>query len=329
MTHHDNPQGTTPTDRPSWPCPVTPFLAAASIWLAAIYIVSRVDAMEIGLVGTTMLLVGAPISLAAICISSLRRQYWLSLFHKQGLLYYLLSRQVLKSLFWTTWALSMSFLLVLRFHVYSPLEWTVLAATIPTQTARILERIDDDYYEPGTLEKLARARAEVIARVSVAADRFRIEVNAAFDRLEDEAVNEYLDWYYSLPAEYGRIGMMLQGRLEQYLAEKVRETFQHSAWYHDVEAAFDAVLIEQENARAAYERAVGEILDENLVTPDQAAFDVALTASLNDIVQPAFHHDTIPVARRLATAGPGRPSRGASRSSSSRRSPPRSSGNKS
>ena len=448
--------------------------------------------MEIGLVGTTMLLVGAPISLAAICISSLRRQYWLSLFHKQGLLYYLLSRQVLKSLFWTTWALSMSFLLVLRFHVYSPLEWTVLAATIPifaivfatlrrvlakelrtdtavtealvwsrricpaivvllylgvlaywggvprhasleaavdahraaadawsgsalvrealqwnawmdgiqeytlsrvgavdsswtllattagtaaanlgifynvclalscfripragfvrarlvprsfervfvtaavatflvgfiyfpllarldeymatspdparvrTQTARILERIDDDYYEPGTLEKLARARAEVIARVSVAADRFRIEVNAAFDRLEDEAVNEYLDWYYSLPAEYGRIGMMLQGRLEQYLAEKVRETFQHSAWYHDVEAAFDAVLIEQENARAAYERAVGEILDENLVTPDQAAFDIALTASLNDIVQPAFHHDTIPVARRLATAG--------------------------
>ncbi len=139
----------------------------------------------------------------------------------------------------------------------------------------------------------------------VAADRFRIEVNAAFDRLEDEAVNEYLDWYYSLPAEYGRIGMMLQGRLEQYLAEKVRETFQQSAWYHDVEAAFDAVLIEQENARAAYERAVGEIIDENLVTPDQAAFDVALTASLNDIVQPAFHHDTIPVARRLATAGAG------------------------
>ena len=496
MTDHDNPQGTTPgttpAEPPAWPCPHSPFLAIASVWLGAIYSLSRVQAMEIGLVGATMLLIGAPISLAAICISSLRRQYWLGLFRRQGLLYYLLSRRVLRSLFWTAWALSMSFFLLLRFHVYNSLEWAVLATTIPifaivfaalrrvlskelrtdaaitealvwsrricpailvmlylgvltywgemprhasleeavgahqataeawtgsalvrealqwnaqidgiqeytlsriravesswmllattaataavnlgifynvclalscfripragfaharltphsfdrvfvtaavatflvgfiyfpllarldeymatspdparirTNTVRILERIDNDYYQPGTFEKLARARAEAIARASVAADRFRIEVNAAFDRLEDEGVNEYLDWYYSLPAEYGRIGMMLQGRLEQYLTEKVHETFQQSTWYHDVEAAFDAMLAAQENVRAIYDQTVSEILDENVVTGDQAAFEVALTGSLKDIVQPPFHHDTIPMAHRLATAG--------------------------
>ena len=43
-----------------------------------------------------------------------------------------MSRRLLVTLFWTGWALATSFLLLLlRFHVYGWVEWTVLAATIP------------------------------------------------------------------------------------------------------------------------------------------------------------------------------------------------------
>ena len=74
----------------------------------------------------------APIGLAGIYTSTLRRQYRLVLFRKQGWLYPLLSRRLLVTLFWTGWALATSFLLLLlRFHVYGWVEWTVLAATIP------------------------------------------------------------------------------------------------------------------------------------------------------------------------------------------------------
>ena len=125
------PAPDSPADAPAWPCPLLPFLAAASVWLAAVHVVSRAQAMEIVLVGASMLLVGAPIGLAGVYTSTLRRQFRLLLFQSRGWLYGLLSRRLLVSLFWTVWALAISFVLLLRFHVYGGVEWAVLAATIP------------------------------------------------------------------------------------------------------------------------------------------------------------------------------------------------------
>ncbi len=490
------PAPDSPADASAWPCPALPFLASASAWLAAVYAVSSAQVMEIVLVGASLLLVGAPICLAGVYASTLRKQFKLLLFRRRGWLYGLLSRRLLRTLFWTGWALAMSFVLLLRFHVYGGVEWAVLAATIPmfalvfagllrvfatelradaavtealvwsrracpalmlllyvgalaqwgdvprhvsldeaieahrgsaaawtgsalvrealhwgayfdgleayalgrlgnvdspwpllatgagnlaifynvclalscfripragfaqarlaprsfenvfavaavatflvgfvyfpllarldeyvarspnpasfrarveqetTEVARhVFERIDDGYYQPGTLAELASARAAALGVVGAAAEGFRREVDAAFERLEDEAVAEYLDWYYSLPAEYGRIGMMLQGRLEDYLTEKARQTFGQDKWYGSLEAVFETMLSVEEQARAAYELTVRDILDRNRVHPEHAAFDVTLTASLEDIVQPSLHQDVIPAAHRLAASG--------------------------
>ena len=492
MPPHDRPDFKPFADAPAWPRTVLPFLAAASVWLAAVHAVARVQDLDIWLVGASMLLLGAPIGVAAICIGTLRQQYWLELFQREGLLYALLSRRLLRTLFWSGWALATSFVLLLRFHVYGRVEWAVLAATIPMfalvfaalhrvfvkelragvavtealvwsrracpvlmlllyvgalaywgdvprhasldqaieahrgsaaawsgsalvrealhwgayfggleayalgrlgsvdslwpllamgagnlaifynvclalscfripragfvqarlaprssgnvyaaaavaallvgfvyfpllarldgyvarspdpaqvrtrveqETLQVFERIDDGHYRPGTLAQLASARAAALGVVGAAAERFRHEVDVAFERLEDEAVTEYLDWYYSLPAEYGRIGMMLQGRLEDYLTEKAHQTFEQDKWYRSVEAVFETMLSVEEQARAAYELTVRDILDRNRVHPQRAAFDVTLTASLTDIIQPSLHRDVIPATHRLAAAG--------------------------
>ena len=170
-------------------------------------------------------------------------------------------------------------------------------------TIAVAERIDDDHYRPGTLAQIASARAVALAPVSAAAERFRREVDTAFERLEDEAVEEYLDWYYSLLAEYGRVSMMLQGRLEDYLTEQARQTFEQEKWYRSAEAVFETMLSVEEQARAEYERTVHDILDRNRMRPEPTAFDVTLTASLEDIVQPSLHQDVIPAVHRLGAAG--------------------------
>ena len=496
MSQHGTPDRTpapdSPADAPAWPCPLLLFLVAASVWLAAVYAVSRSQTMEVVSVGTSMLLVGAPIWLAGVYTSTLRRQFRLVLFQSKGWLYALLSRGLLALLFWTVWALVLSFVLLLRFHVYGWVEWGVLVATIPmfvlvfaafhrvfakelrpdvavtealvwsrwacsalmlllyvgalaywgdeprhasldqafeahrsnatawsgsalvrevlhwfayfdgleayalgrlgsvdslwpllamsvgnfaifynvclalscfripragfvqarlaprsfenvfaaaavatflyfpllahldgyvarsSDPARVrtrveqetiavvrqvVERIDDGHYRPGTLEQVASARAAALGAVGAAAEPFRREVDAVFERLEDEAVGEYLDWYYSLLAEYSRVVMMLQGRLEDYLTEHARQTFEQEKWYRSVEAAFEAMLSVEEHVRAEYERTVRDILDRNRVRPERAAFDVTLTASLEDIVQPSLHQDVIPAAYRLGAAG--------------------------
>ena len=175
----------------------------------------------------------------------------------------------------------------------------------------VVEQIDGVHYQEGTLEQIARARSEAAVPVGAAAEKLRREVDAAFDRLETEAVDEYLDWYYSLPAEWGRLLKLLTGgveRLEHHLSEKVRETFEQEQWYTGINTAFERLMVADEAARKAYEQAVRAILERNRVGSQRlrgAEIDVASIASLDDILAPSFHQDFVPAAHRFLGASGG------------------------
>ena len=175
----------------------------------------------------------------------------------------------------------------------------------------VVEQIDGVHYQEGTLEQIARARSEAALPVGAAAEHLRREVDAAFDRLETEAVDEYLDWYYSLPAEWGRLLKLLAGgaeRLEAHLTEKVRETFEQEKWYAGINSAFERLMAADEEARKAYEQTVRAILERNRVGSQQlqgAEIDVASIASLDDILTPSFHQDFVPAAHRFLGASGG------------------------
>ena len=184
-------------------------------------------------------------------------------------------------------------------------------ATITPVIRLVVEQFDSDYYRQGTREQIARARSAAALPVGVAAEQLRRDVDATFERLESEAVEEYLDWYYSLTAEWGRLVSLLAGgmeNLEGHLAEKVRETFEQEKWYAGMNTAFERLMSADEEARIAYEKTVGDILDRNRVDSHRlqhAAVDVALIASLEDILQPSFHQDFVPAAHRFLGVGGG------------------------
>jgi len=184
-------------------------------------------------------------------------------------------------------------------------------ATIAPVTRLVVEQIDDDYYLEGTGELIVRARSEVASPVGAAAERLRREVDATFDRLESEGVDEYLDWYYSLTAEWGRFYELIIGgveHLESHLAEKVRETFEQEKWYAGINVALEGLTAADEAARKAYEQKVRDILKRNRVSPQRlqgAEVDVASVTSLEDIFQSSFHRDFIPSAHRFLNAGSG------------------------
>ena len=175
----------------------------------------------------------------------------------------------------------------------------------------VVEQIDGDHYEQGTVEEIARARSEAAVPVGVAAEQLRREVDATFERLENEAVEEYLDWYYTLTAEWGRVIKLLTGgveRLENHLAEKVRETFEQPKWAAGIDTALDRLMAAEEEARKAYEETVRDILEHNRVDAmrlQNAEVDVALIASLERILRPSFHQDFIPAAHRFLGASGG------------------------
>ena len=183
--------------------------------------------------------------------------------------------------------------------------------TIAPVARLVVEQIDDDYYPEGTGELIVKARSEVASPVGAAAERLRREVDATFDRLESEGVDEYLDWYYSLTTEWAQIAMLLSGgfeSLENYLSEKAQEIFGQEKWYTGIDAAFERLMAADDKARKAYEQKVRDILERNRVGPQclqGAEIDVASVMSLGDIFQPSFHRDFIPSAYRFLSAGSG------------------------
>ena len=125
----------TDVDWRAWLYRQLPFLAVAILWLSAVYAVSRGPVMDVFAVGLGILLLGAPMCLAGICTSTLRRERRLSaMFRRQGWLYALLFRRTLSIVIWMIWGSGMSFLLLLQLHVYEPVEWAVLASMIPVFT---------------------------------------------------------------------------------------------------------------------------------------------------------------------------------------------------
>ena len=184
-------------------------------------------------------------------------------------------------------------------------------ATMTPIVRLVVEQIDGDHYRQGTVEQIVRARSQAAVPVGVAAEQLRREVDATFERLEHEAVDEYLDWYYTLTAEWGRVVKLLTGgveRLDNHLAEKVRETFEQQKWYAGIDTAFDRLMAADEEARKAYEETVHDILERNRVGAEQlqnAEVDVASITSLDHILQPSFHQDFIPAAHRFLVASGG------------------------
>ena len=145
--------------------------------------------------------------------------------------------------------------------------------------------------------------------VGAAAEQIRREADATFERLEIEAVEEYLDWYYSLIAEGGRLFALVTGGMEQmedHLAEKVRETLEQEKWYVGINTGFERLTSADEEARTAYAHTVRDILDRNRIGPPRlqsASVDVTSISSLEDILQPSFDQDVIPAALRFLLAG--------------------------
>jgi hypothetical protein len=81
-----------------------------------------------------------------------------------------------------------------------------------------LVRIGDEYYRPEILAAAAGYRRALEAIGADGTRRLEAAVDSIFDRYEAN-VDAYLDWYYSLPAEYARLGAVLSGDVSGFLSD--------------------------------------------------------------------------------------------------------------
>lgn len=196
-------------------------------------------------------------------------------------------------------------------------EVDYISAEVQTQTITpfektitYLEKIDDIFFSEGTLEQLdqARIQARIQALENVDASLDLIEEKAieAFIQMENN-VDAYLDWYYSLTAEYGRIGTLLVGNLEEYMTDNLKKILmQEAADFGEVENAFSSALADHEEAQRIYEQSVQDIMAANRVEPGpDDLVEISRLATLSDILSPPVHQDMLNFDQRMRLSGGG------------------------
>lgn len=168
-----------------------------------------------------------------------------------------------------------------------------------------LERIGDAWYRPGTRDQVLALRADLLEELNVDRQALQDEVNRAFDAMGGN-IDTFLDWYYSLGAEYLRIAHLLTGDLDTLLAARLQEHLLQGDAFARVEARLAASLEGQAALQARYEEATTQLLAEARVEVGEATVLPLAEFSLGEVLAPPVHEELITLqGRLLAGAGGG------------------------
>ncbi len=144
-------------------------------------------------------------------------------------------------------------------------------------------------------------------KINIEKEKFYGRSKAELEKAADEAydamiagTDKYLDWYYSLTAEYGRILRLLSGSLESYMEENLKKALTPE------NDNLTNALGSFERGAAELSSAVEKILGENRVEYKNGEYSVALDANMRDIYENSEISGTLALKKRLtASAGGG------------------------
>lgn len=189
--------------------------------------------------------------------------------------------------------------LLLIAQAAAQLEHVLKAGSSPFAVHRLpeCEAIDGKVYKLGTLDAITR----VIDESKDKAGRAQASACAALDAAQlaaEKPIDAYLNWYFSLPAEWMRIAKMLTGGLETMLAERLDSGFKSAPeLVETLKRAQDDSQLQIAALDALQEKARG-VLQDNVLLIDEKACKVVR----QDVVAQtlAANEDN---ALRLRTAG--------------------------
>lgn len=100
-------------------------------------------------------------------------------------------------------------------------ELTAAESFVSDQIDLAVYLIDGKCYEQKAVDDLVGSLQEQSATLSADAHDILVPlINASYDK-RVENVDEYLDWYYSLPADYERLAKMVTGEVDDFVADQL------------------------------------------------------------------------------------------------------------
>lgn len=197
------------------------------------------------------------------------------------------------------------------FFVYVPLfvvletwirlspDWVTTREKIEALIITKVDEIDGLLYKRGTIAQIEAARIKALNSIATAVADLEGKIDQGFLKTEGN-VDGYLDWYYSLPAEYARIGNALVGNLESYMAERLAEHLYKGDPFKDVEAAIKGAINANENASKEYQAALQKLLGDNRIDVSRIPVETVRRMSRTDAWTLPEHPGVITLKDRMA-----------------------------
>ncbi len=166
-----------------------------------------------------------------------------------------------------------------------------------------VEMIGDNYYKPGTTEQIEQAYLDNIRQLESSLENLRQTTSSGFQQMADN-VDDYLDWYYSLPGEYERIVALATGVLEDWMSEKLQHYLMKGNVFGPVQQSIDEVLRSNQQLWSEHLHKVEQILADNRIVPgEDAQLDITRHASLSALKEPPVHSVIINLEHRMLISG--------------------------
>jgi hypothetical protein len=112
------------------------------------------------------------------------------------------------------------FYLAVKVELFSMMSREAIAQEICTQTHNFRVQIGDELFNGEIVEAAIKHRSEFQKLSKDNKKKLIDEINSIFNGYKNN-VDSYLDWYYSLNADYARIGTMLVGEAEGFMSDSL------------------------------------------------------------------------------------------------------------
>ena len=163
---------------------------------------------------------------------------------------------------------------------------------VEQQAIKNVEQIEERYFEVGTISAVESARLNI----DLALEESRLQVaqraREGFTSLRGN-VETYLDHYYSLPAEYLRLGAMLTSNLEQELHSDLNTYLASDDPFAAYQNAIDQLLATNTRLHDEYQASVAELLASNEIVASDTNLRIIETRSLDSLDLPAIPEITL------------------------------------
>jgi hypothetical protein len=167
----------------------------------------------------------------------------------------------------------------------------------------LVVQIDDAYFRLGTQDELRDVQVRTLRRMDDLLPELDRELDRAFGAMESN-VEPFLDWYYTLTAEYLRTLHLLSGNFEDYLAEQLTKHLQDGEPFKAFEAKVAEALALQKTIQEDFVREAQAVLARNRVDPpEDVNLVVVQRIALPDVLTLPQHKDMVAIENRLALSG--------------------------